>query len=280
MSEAPRNLGRSHGLLRGLVRQMSRRNLDLIAAGVAFYAMLAVFPAAAAVIALWGIVADPVIVNDQLGMLEGLIPPAGFAVLENQVLRLIDNQAGRLGWASLISTAAALWATRAGVGALVRGLNAIYGKAPRSGFWHALAALALTLALVALALVALAAVVAVPVVVAFLPLGPASALGLSIARWTLLGAVGVSGLWLVYKFGPNHGRRSGRVALALPGVALALVLWAAASWAFTAYLDNFASFTLVYGSIGAVVILLMWVYLSAYAVLIGAALNAVLARGA
>ncbi|KMW60653.1 Ribonuclease BN [Candidatus Rhodobacter oscarellae] len=257
-------------------RRLSARNLDLVAAGVAFYAMLAVFPAIAAVVALWGFVSDPALVGGQIEALRPFMPEEAFTLVQGQALLFIDAGATTLGWATVISLATALWATRAGVGALVRGLNVIHGARPRPGFWHSLAAIALTLGLIAFTLTALVALIGVPLVLALLPLGPATAAALVVSRWALLVAVGLGGLWLVYRFGPNH--RAARPRWVSPGAAVALALWAAAGWGFTTYIANFGSYNQIYGSIGAVVVLLMWFFISAYAVLLGAALNAEIGR--
>ena len=259
-------------ILRGVMRCMSERNLDLIAAGVAFYAMLAVFPAFAAVIAFWGFISDPSIIEDQLDMLRGLVPAEAFALLDGQVQALVAANSNTLGWATIVSIGGALWSTRAGVGALVRGLTAVYGTQPREGYWHSLAAILMTFALIALALTALVAVIVIPVVLVFLPLGPLTNMALIGARWFLLIGVGLTGLWLVYRFAPNHALPRSRWAS--PGALFALVLWAVASWGFSYYLGNFGNYNQIYGSIGAVIALLMWLFISAYAVLIGAALNA------
>ncbi|MCP3971458.1 MAG: YihY/virulence factor BrkB family protein [Rhodobacteraceae bacterium] len=274
VAEEPAHL--SLRLLRGVMHSMTERNLDLIAAGVAFYAMLAVFPAFAAVIALWGFVSDPAVVEEQLQMLRGLIPAEGFSLLDAQVRVLVEANSATLGWATVLSTGAALWSVRAGVGALLRGLNVIYGNAPRPGFWHLMAVTAATLGLIGLALAALLAVVVVPVVLVFLPLGLATGWALTAARWVLLVAVGLAGLWLIYRFAPNHAEPHSRWVS--PGVLFALALWVAASWGFTVYLTSFGSYNQVYGSIGAVIVLLLWFYLTAYAILLGAALNAELSR--
>lgn len=250
------------------------RNLDLIAAGVAFYAMLAIFPAAAAIIALWGFVQDPAIVSEQVDLLGTFMPPEAFALLRGQVDVLIAANSSTLGWATILSTAAALWSTRAGVGALVRGLNAIYGTKPRQGFWHSFSAITLTLILIGLALVVLVAVIVVPIVLVFLPLGPMTQVALVAARWALLIVAGLAALWLLYRFGPNHDDRTTRFVSF--GAIFALVLWAAASWGFSTYLTNFGSYNQIYGTLGAVIVLLMWFFITAYAVLLGAALNAML----
>ncbi len=159
-------------------------------------------------------------------------------------------------------------------GALVRGLNAIYGIRPRAGFWHSLWAIALTLILIALALMMLVAVIVVPMVIVFLPLGEMTQTSLVAARWVLLIGTVLGVLWLLYRFGPNHDTHSTRFVSA--GAFVALVLWVGASWGFSTYLTNFGSYNQVYGALGAVIVLLMWFFLSAYAILLGAAVNAVL----
>lgn len=264
-------------LIVAMFRLAGARNLDLIAAGVGFYALLGIFPAVAAVIALWGFVADPLIVDEQLQYLKPFMPIEAFALMETQVLALIATNSSTLGWATLVSVLLALWTTRAGVGALVRGLNAVYGAAPMSGYWHSLRAVMMTLILIGLSLGTLVAVIVVPVILVFLPLGPMTQTALIVARWTLLIAVGLSGLWLLYRFGPNHCDRS--VRWTSPGAVLALLLWAAAAKGLTFYILYFGAYNQIYGALGAVIILMMWFFLTAYAVLLGAALNAVLAQG-
>lgn len=261
---------------RGVSAAISETNLDLIAAGVAFYAMLAVFPAAAAVIALFGFFADPGIVEEQMALLRNLVPPEAFVIVDQQVSDLIATQSRTLGWATLLSLFAALWSTRAGVSAMSRGLNAIYGTRPRSGVWQTLNVLMMTLLLVGLVICALAVVVVVPAVLAFLPLGGLEARSLELARLLLMVAVWLIGLRILYQFGPNHASETPKRTW--PGSVCALLLWGAASWGFSLYVSNFGSYNRVYGSIGAVVILLMWFFISAYAVLLGAALNRALDR--
>jgi len=259
-------------LLARVWRATAERNLDLVAAGVAFYAMLAIFPAIAAIIALWGFVSDPAMVMAQLDLLRGFVPKDAFSLLELQVANLVEANSSTLGWATIVSTAAALWATRAGVAALIRGVNTVYGTAPRSGFWHTLAAIALTLVLIGIALVALISVLVVPVVLAFVPLGPMTGAALWLARWLMVVIVSLTGLSLLYRYGSNH--RPDRPLWVSPGTLFALVIWAAASVGFSYYLTNFGSYNQIYGSIGAVIALLMWFYISAYVVLMGAVLNA------
>lgn len=265
----------------GVFRRIGERNVGLISAGVAFFAILAIFPGLAAVIALFGFLADPAIIQEQLALLQDFTPPDAYRLLSGQVNALMGATPSTLGWTTLFSTLAALWSARAGVGALQRGLNAIYGGEMRSGFWQIVSALGLTVALVGVVLVALLAVVVVPVALSYLPLGPASGLALSVLPWVVALGVMVWGLALVYRFGPNLGVGADRRAMArrtAPGIVLALIVWAGASIGFSFYLTNFGNYNQVYGSIGAVIALLMWLYIGAFVVLLGACLNAEMDR--
>lgn len=262
---------------RGIVRRTEDSRLGLIAAGVAFFGILAVFPALAALVALWGFFADPAIVATELEPLREILPPQAFDILAGQITALTSAPPGRFGWTTGIAVGAALWSARAGVAALVQGINAVHGVGNRGGIGHQAISLLLTLALIGVALALFAAGVIVPLVLALLPLGMFEQVLVRAARWTLLPAVTLVGLGLLFRYGPNLA--GVRPRFLSPGLWLALGLWIAASEGFAFYLASFASYNAVYGSIGAVVALMMWLYVSAWAVLLGAALNAELMAG-
>lgn len=251
--------------------QLDDWNLSLISAGVAFYGMFALFPAIAAVIAIWGLVADPEVVDQQLVLMQEFMPAEAYGLIDTQIDTLTSTTSSTLGWATTLSILAALWSTRAGVSALMRGLNAIYGTPNRRGLRHYFAAFGLTAVLVGVALVALAMVVVTPLVLAFLPMGTFTGLALSFARWVIAVGVLLVGLAIIYRYGPN--RSCVRMRWLTPGAFLALFLWAGASIGFSYYLSNFGNYNEVYGSIGAVIALLMWLFISAFLVLLGAGLN-------
>jgi membrane protein len=265
-------LYRTWRVARSLAARTSASNLGLIAAGVAFFGILAMFPALAALVALWGLVADPALVAAELEPLREILPPQAFDILSAQIGALTGAPAARLGWATGLSVGAALWSSRAGVAALVQGINAVHGVENRGGIGHQAVSLMLTLALVGVALALFAAGVVVPLVLALLPLGMFEQALVRAVRWTLLPAVTLVGLGLLFRYGPNLAEA--RPRFLSPGLWLALILWIAASEGFAFYLANFASYNAVYGSIGAVVALMMWLYVSAWSVLLGAALNA------
>ena len=260
-----------------LYRRTEHAELSLISAGVAFFGFLAIFPAVAAIIAIWGTVFDPTVIRTQIELLKGFVPPDAYSLLVAQVEGLLAVRGPQLGWTTLASTILALWSARAGVAALIRGLNAIHHLPPRYGIWHQVQALVLTFVLIALALTAMALAVIVPLVIVFLPLGLVETLVLELLNLTLGLCLVVMAVGLLYRFGPN--RDAGKKhPLFTQGLLIALILWALVSRGLVLYFANFASYNQVYGSIGAVVALLMWLYLSAYAVLLGAALNAELER--
>jgi len=251
------------------------RHIGLIAAGVAFFLMLALFPAAAAVVAVWGFFADPAIVSEHLSAAADFLPHEAYAIVENQIGALISANVSQFGWATAISIGAALWSTRTGVGALVQGVNATFGAENRTGIGHQVVALLLTLALIGMAIVAMAATIVLPLVLAFAPLGPLGETLVTLVRWSIAPVVTVFGIGLFYRYGPNQ-RGARRPRWFTPGLLVAVVLWLAGSEAFSVYLANFGNYNRIYGSIGALVALLMWFYLSAYAILLGAAVNAVI----
>ncbi|MDP5086537.1 MAG: YihY/virulence factor BrkB family protein [Yoonia sp.] len=249
----------------------SEKHLGLIAAGVAFFGMFGIFPGIAAVIAIFGLVADPVVIEDQMALMEGIIPPDAYRLLSSQITRLVLADSGTLGWATFVSIVLALWSCRAGVGALIGGLNAIAGQRVRNTIWQMVVAFLLTIALVTLAIVALTVVVLVPIGLAFIPVATSTAWLLEALRWLIALGVLMIGLSLLYRFGPARIGSRGRWITV--GAVTVVILWVAASAGLSYYLTNFASYNEVYGSIGAVIGLLLWLYVSAYLILLGAALN-------
>lgn len=253
-------------------RRTEQAELSLIAAGVAYFGFLAIFPGLAAVIAIAGFVADPGLIRAEVQLLRPVLPPEAYALIIRQLEDLLAVNSSSLGLATILTTAFALWSARAGMAAIIRGLNAIHQRPNRSGHWHQLRALVLTFTLIGLTLSAMILSVVVPLAIGFLPPG-------SFQRWALHDAgllVGIvpiiAALVLAYRFGPNYGPR--RPPLFSWGLLVALCLWVAATRGFTVYIAHFPSYNQIYGSIGAVAALMIWLYVSAYAVLLGAAVDA------
>mgnify|MGYP001764891317 CR=1 FL=1 len=262
----------------GVVWRLWLRNaeakLGLTSAGVAFFGFLAIFPALAAVIAVWGFASDPEVIYSQMAALKELLPSESYDLLETQVRSLVAANGRNIGWTTIVSTLFAMWSARAGAGALIQGLDEAYGHVHREGIWHILQAIMLTMVLMTVALASIVAAVIVPLVLAILPLGQDAATWLERVNEMLGVSVVIVGMWFAYRFGPNHPENVR--PLIWPGLLLAGVLWIVTSRGFMFYLARFATYNHIYGGIGAVVVLLMWFWLSVYSVLLGAALNAVL----
>jgi membrane protein len=252
---------------------IGRDHLSIIAAGVAFFGVLAIFPAIAATIAIFGIVADPSYVAETLQSVRPLLPGDVFTMIADQVNALVNAPPTNLGLASLISIALALWSARAGVSALMEGLNVVYREFDsRSIFLQYAISLALTLALIVVVIVALLAVVAVPTLLHFSDIGPFGALLAQATPLLILGCAVVFVIGALYRYGPHRSLARKRwISL---GATLATVGWVVVSLALSAYVSRFPDFNKAYGSLGAIVGLLFWLYASAFVVLLGAEINA------
>ncbi|QDY69928.1 YihY/virulence factor BrkB family protein [Qingshengfaniella alkalisoli] len=259
-------------ILRGMHRRIEEGNISLMSAGGAFFSMLSLFPALAAVIALLSVFADPIILEEQMGMLTDFVPEQAFRIIENQIMRLISASPEVLGWASVLSTCIALWSARRGTDAMIQALNKVYQVPQRGGVRSVVTALSLTIVLVMVVNIALLTLVVIPVILAFLPLGPFAEIAVDLLRWIVALSVVISGIWVLYRFAPNRPNK--RIAWLSPGAVLAITVWGVASWGFSVYLRNFGSYNEIYGSIGAVVVLMMFLYISFFIVVLGATLNA------
>lgn len=252
---------------------IGRHHISITAAGVAFFSLLATFPATAALIALYGFVADPTEIAASMATLEPVLPEDVYAIIEGQVSLLAEAGRTRLGLASLVSLLFALWLARAGVNALIESLNIVYREPDgRNIVVQNLLSMALTLLFIGVAIVALVAVVAVPAVLSFLDLGLLGRLLAQLAPLVVLGIAVVFVIGALYRFGPN--RSSARKRWITVGAVVATVGWLLASLALSVYFSRFADFNQTYGSLGAFAGLMLWLYASAFVVLLGAELNA------
>ncbi|MEY4983879.1 MAG: hypothetical protein RIR62_2145 [Pseudomonadota bacterium] len=263
------------GILLDLWQLSDEKELDIMAAGIAFYGFLALFPAAAAIIAIAGFFADAAYIRAELELARGYLPPDAFDLIAGQVESLLALNRSNLQLATVVSLGIALYSARAGAAALMRALNAIHGLPNRAGHWHQLRAFVLTFVMVGLALLGMIAGVIGPVILGFLPLGVYEALALEGVQILLSLTIVAVGMALMYRLGLN---REIYHPLFTRGVLVAVIIWVAASRGFVVYLNNFDTYNRIYGSIGAVVALLIWLYLSGYAILLGTAVDAARAR--
>lgn len=248
-------------------------HFSLVAAGVAFFAMFAVFPGLAAAVALWGLVADPTAIEEYLAVAERFLPPDARRLVHDQVMGLITAPRGALGWTTALSLGIALYSARAGVSALIQGLDVVHRSRPRGWLWGWVVDFLMTVALIGALFVALTTVVVVPILLGYVQFGTFEGWLTKVLPFGAMFLLVLTCLSLLYRFGPNveGGFRSPWISV---GVLVATAAWAGVSIGFSVYLANFNSYNAVYGSIGAVIILMMWLYLSVWAVLLGGAINA------
>ncbi|MDO5642730.1 MAG: YihY/virulence factor BrkB family protein [Paracoccus sp. (in: a-proteobacteria)] len=259
-----------------IAERMDKTHMTLIAAGVAFYAMFAVFPGLTALIAFWGIWYDPNVIQDFVDVAEDFVPPEAMAILQSQVDELVSGGRTQLGWTTFLSFMIATIAARAGVNALVQGLNAAYGVRSHSTVFGFVLAYVLTLAIVGIVFAGLVTIVVVPIVLNLFAIGPFRAWLLTALPWAGMLLIVMVGIGILYRYGPNV--RSPRTAIFTWGSVVATIAWGLASLAFSAYVNSFNSYNRIYGSIGAVVALLMWFYLAAFSVMLGAVVNVEIRR--
>ena len=242
------------------------------AAGVTFFTLLAMFPAIAAFVSLYGLFFDVANVRDQLRLLAGFIPRDALAFVGDQMQALTKGDGGKLGLAFVVSLLLSLWSANGAVKAMIDGLNVAYGERERRGFVKLnLITLTFTAGSIVFALLAIGAVVVAPTVLNFLRVD-AGGWWIAALRWPALLVVLALGLSAVYRFGPS--RRKPRWRWITLGGVVAAVLWLAASLLFSWYVQAFGAFNKTYGSLGAVFAFMTWLWYTTTIVLVGAELNA------
>lgn len=259
-------------IVRRTYHEIDKDRVRAVAAGVTFYALLALFPALTALVSIYGLVADPGTIVQQIATVEGFLPVGSGAFLQDQIRRIAQGGEAKLGFAFLISLALAIWSANAGVKAIFDALNVAYGEDEKRGFVKLnTVSLAFTVGILSFVLLAITGVAAVPVLLDYVYLGSAAEWLISIARWPLLIIVLMAGLSALYRFGPS--RDEAQWKWVSPGAIFASVAWLVGSLLFSWYVANFEDYNTTYGTIGAVIGLLSWMWLSATIVLVGAELN-------
>jgi membrane protein len=264
-------------VLKRVKAEVKEDNVPLLAAGVAFYAMLAIFPAIIAVVTVYGMVADPNQVESQVSEFAKSLPAGADQLLTEQLQNVVSAGRQSLSIGLVVSLAAVLWTASGGVQGLVKGLNIVYDEKETRGFLKLRGlSLLLTLGAILVAVIALALIAVFPAVIDNLGLGRAGELAASIARWVVLALLVLAALAVVYRFAPD--RANPRWRWVSWGAVVALVLWLLGSIGFSWYVDNFGKYNQTYGALAAVIILLLWLFLSAFAVLLGAEFDAEIER--
>ena len=253
--------------------EIGKDRLTSVAAGVAFFALLAIFPAITALVSSYGLFADVNTIGDHLATLAALMPESGFQIVRDQVALIASKGGGKLTAGFMFGLGLALWSANAGMKAIFDALNVIYEEDEKRSFIMLnLMSLAFTVGALVFVLVAVGAVVVFPLLLAFFGIERVNPLLISLLRWPLLFAAIIFGLSMLYRYGPS--RRNAEWRWVSVGSVFAAVTWVAGSAAFSYYLSHFANYDATYGSLGAVIGLMMWMWLSAIVILVGAEINA------
>jgi len=259
-------------VLKRTAAEINRDHLPLISAGVGFFFLLGLFPALAAMISIYGWLADPATVTAHLNQLAGVLPAEAAAIITSQAEKLVAQDSAA-GWGALVGVFLALWAGSKAMKGMVEALNIAYqqdetrGLIKKQAIYLGLTFLAVVVGVVSIILIAVA-----PVIVDFFPLPELGKQIIVWLRWPVLLILGMTAIAAIYRYGPS--RRQAEWRWISWGAAAATLLWLAASGLFSLYVTSFGNFNETYGSLGAVIILMLWLYLTAFFILMGAELDA------
>jgi membrane protein len=253
--------------------KINDNRLLLVAAGVVFYGLLALFPAIAAFVSLYGLFANPSTINQQVSALSHVLPGGAVEIVHEELKRLAANRGASLSIGFIVGLLVTLWSANAGTKAIIDALNVAYGETEKRSFLRLnLISVLYTLIGMAALMLAIGAVVVIPVVLGRLGLGSAAGALVSILRWPILIALVVVGLAAVYRYLPCRPEPQWRWIT--PGSAFGAVGWIAGSLLFSWYIANFGHYNATYGSLGAAIGMMMWMWISMIVILVGAQLNA------
>ena len=253
--------------------EIASDHVGLVAAGIAFYSLLAIFPGIGAIMAIAGLVAEPDVVSGQIETLGAILPEQAAEIIISQATEVAGSQEGGLGLAAVVGILLSLWSASAAMSSTMEGLNVAYDETESRGFFHRTAMrLILTLGVIAGFFVTVVVIIVLPVMLELLPIGSLAETAATLLRWPLVAAIAVGGLAILYRYGPS--RDNAEWKWATPGAGVAVVLWLVASVAFAIYVRNFGSYQESFGTLGGVIVLLTWLWISAYIVLLGAELDA------
>lgn len=260
-------------ILRRTFDEIGHDRILAVAAGVTFYGLLALFPAIGAFVSLYGLVADPGTIGGHLKELGGFLPDGAISLVSEQVTRITSKGQTALGFAFFSGLAISLWSANAGMKAVFDALNVAYEEEEKRNFvWLNLQSLCFTLAAIVFLAGALSAVVVIPVVLKLVGLGDLTEWVIWAGRWPALLALTLLALAVLYRYGPS--RRKAKWTWLSPGAAFATVGWMATSMLFSWYVSSFGSYNETYGSLGAAIGFMTWLWISTTIILVGAELNA------
>jgi len=252
--------------------QIGEDRLLAVAAGVVFYGLLALFPAITALVSSYALFVDPKSINDHMGFLSTFLPEGSFSIVQDQVNRVLSKGDMKLSGAFVISLALALWSANGGMKAIIDALNVVYDEKEKRGFIKLNAvSLTFTIGGVVAILIAGVLVIAAPVALQMLGMGSQTELLINFGRWPALAILLLLALAVLYRYAPS--RRSPQWRWISVGSVVATLTWMVASGLLSYYLSNFGHYDATYGSLGAAIALMIWMWMSTIVILLGAELN-------
>ncbi|WP_415836546.1 YihY/virulence factor BrkB family protein [Palleronia rufa] len=252
--------------------EITTDHVSVVSAGVAFFGLLAIFPAIAALMSIAGLLLDPGAIEEQIAGITAVLPQNAASILEGQASKVASGAGGGIGLAAIVGLLLSLYSASKGMKALMEGMNIAYDEEEDRGFiMQNVVALALTLFLIVGLLIALAFTIVVPAFLGNLGLPDAVVALVTYGRWLILAILTMLGLAVLYRYGPS--RDDPEWQWVSVGAIVATIFWIIGSIAFSVYVRNFGSYNESYGALGGVIILLTWFWLSAFIVLLGAELN-------
>lgn len=259
-------------VLRCTAKQVRYDDVAILSAGVAFYFMLSIFPALIALVTLYGLVADPAIVQEQVQALSGVVPPAALTLIRERLEAIVSAERGALGLGFAASLLAAIWSASSGTKALIRAVSLAYEQEEGRGWLRLrLTALLWTAGIVLVIVLGLFVAAGLPVVLGAVGLSGQAESLIAWARWPVLFVGVVVALSLLYRRGPDqYGTRVRRASL---GAVVAALLWVLASAGLSLYVSQFGNYEQTYGALAGVIVTLLWLYVGSFAILLGAELN-------
>ena len=278
-AEVPGDIPRRgwHDIVWRVMRAARRNRITMLAAGVAFYALLALFPTIAAVISLWGLLFDPYEAGQQLYEISRFMPPDAAGLIDQQAQQVVESAESGSVMTTFGGLLIAMFIASKGVAVLVIGLNVVYGETEKRSLLHRFTVLvSLTFGLIFMTLVSLGFIAVVPMVVDALALDSPLNRVVKWLRWPALLVLMSVLIALLYRYAPY--RRSAQWRWLSYGTLLATLMWLLGSGGLSLYVRYFSTFSELYGSLGAVVALMMWFWLSAFVVLFGAEVNCEMER--
>ena len=260
-------------ILLRVLGQLRANDILIVSAGVAFYAVLAVFPALASVVVGYGLLLDPAEAAQRLDIVGMALPSQAWQMIRQQLLELASASKTDLGIGAAVGLLLTLWTARAGISGLIRGLDIVYGESETRRLLHfQITALLLTLGAILFSVVSLATLVILPGVLEVFNMAELVRWVVTILRWPLLVLVVMLALTVIYRYGPS--RRPARWEWVSLGAVVATLLWMIGSALFSLYVSRFGAYDETYGPSAALIVLMLWFWLTAFAALLGAQLNA------